>query len=120
MYFTYMVRCEDNSIYTGSTSDLERRMKEHFEQADKGAKYTKRHKIKKLEVAWSCHNYNEALKLEYHIKKRLNKLEKEKLIEFPNLLTYYGKDKICCSLYNKVNTSQIKTINENIKKQQKN
>jgi len=120
MYYTYMLRCEDNSIYTGSTSDLERRIKEHFEQSDKGAKYTKRHKIKKLEIAWSCLNYNEALKLEYHIKKRLTKLEKEKLIKSPNLLTSYNKDKIDCSLYNKVNTSQIKTINDNIKKQQKN
>ena len=117
MYYTYMIRCEDNSIYTGSTSDLERRIKEHYEQADKGAKYTKRHKIKRLEIAWSCLNYNEALKLEYHIKKRLTKSEKEKLIKSPNLLSSYSKDKIDFSLYNKVNNSQIKNINEDIKKQ---
>ncbi len=30
MYYTYMLRCQDNSIYTGITTDLERRMKEHF------------------------------------------------------------------------------------------
>ena len=30
MYYTYVIRCEDNSLYTGITTDLERRMKEHF------------------------------------------------------------------------------------------
>ncbi len=29
MYYTYMLRCEDNSIYTGMTTDVERRMSEH-------------------------------------------------------------------------------------------
>ena len=31
MYYIYMLRCEDNSIYTGITKELKRRMKEHFE-----------------------------------------------------------------------------------------
>lgn len=35
MYYIYMLRCEDNSIYTGITVDLERRMKEHFEKTRK-------------------------------------------------------------------------------------
>jgi putative endonuclease len=29
MYYTYMLRCKDNSIYTGITTDIERRMEEH-------------------------------------------------------------------------------------------
>ena len=113
MYYTYMLRCEDNSIYTGSTSDLERRIKEHFEQADKGAKYNKKHKIKKLEIAWSCLNYNEALKLEYHIKKRLSKSQKEDLINNYRLLKRLIK--IDTSLYKKVSKSQISAINSFIK-----
>ena len=112
MYYTYMLRCEDNSIYTGSTSDLERRMKEHFAQADKGAKYTKRHKIQKLEIAWSCLNYNDALKLEYHIKKKLNKSQKESIIQnyrlLNNMLT------IDTSLYKKVPKTQMERINKTI------
>lgn len=112
MYYTYMIRCEDNSIYTGSTSDLERRIKEHFEQSTKSAKYTKRHKIKKLEAAWSCLNYNEALKLEYHIKKRLSKSQKEDLINNYRLLKKFIK--IDTSLYKKVSKAQIKKINDSI------
>lgn len=80
MYYTYMIRCMDNTIYTGITTDLKRRMEEHFTQNEKCAKYTKRHKAKKLEAVWSSQNRTQASKLEYHIK-HLPKQEKEKLIQ---------------------------------------
>lgn len=35
MYYTYMLRCEDDSIYTGMTTDIKRRMEEHFSRAEK-------------------------------------------------------------------------------------
>ncbi|MBQ3573901.1 MAG: GIY-YIG nuclease family protein, partial [Clostridia bacterium] len=38
MYYVYMMRCSDNSLYTGITTDLERRFEEH--KSKKGAKYT--------------------------------------------------------------------------------
>ena len=79
MYYTYMLRCTDNSVYTGITTNLERRMEEHFSQNEKCAKYTKRHKAKKLEAAWSSENRQIASKLEYHLK-HLPKQEKEKII----------------------------------------
>ena len=49
MYYIYMLRCEDNSIYTGITTDIKRRMEEHFSKDDKCAKYTFRHTAKRLE-----------------------------------------------------------------------
>ena len=52
MYYVYMLRCEDNSIYTGITTNVERRMNEHFNRSDKCAKYTLRHFAKKLESVW--------------------------------------------------------------------
>ena len=39
MHYTYMLRCKDNTYYTGYTNDLEKRLKAHNE--GKGAKYTK-------------------------------------------------------------------------------
>lgn len=80
MYYTYMLRCTDNSIYTGITTNLERRMEEHFKQNEKCAKYTKRHKAKKLEAAWSSEDRKLASKLEYYIK-HLQKAEKEAIIK---------------------------------------
>ena len=39
MYYIYMLRCKDDSIYTGITTDLDRRMKEHFGAGEKSAKF---------------------------------------------------------------------------------
>lgn len=99
MYYIYMLRCEDNSIYTGIAKDLEHRLNEHFTKNEKCAKYTKSHKAKKLEIAWKTENKSLASKLEYAIKK-LEKNKKEKLISNPELLGDFLKRKIDEKLYN--------------------
>lgn len=80
MYYTYMLRCEDDSIYTGIATDIERRMQEHFFKDKKCAKYTLRHSAKKLEAVWKSENRVLASKLEYHIKK-LSKFQKEEIVK---------------------------------------
>ena len=94
MYYTYMLRCEDNSIYTGITSDVKRRMEEHFSQNKKCAKYTATHQAKKLEAVWESENRVLASKLEFHIKKNLTNNDKENLIKDFNLLEKLLGDKI--------------------------
>ena len=79
MYYTYMVRCADNSIYTGMTNNLEKRINEHINKSKNGAKYTKSHNAIKLETAWKSKEKSLACKLEYQIK-QLSKQQKEKLI----------------------------------------
>ena len=80
MYYVYMLRCEDNSIYTGITTNIERRMNEHFFNLnDKAAKYTKSHKPARLEAVFKFDSRSSASKEEYRIK-HLNKEEKEKII----------------------------------------
>ena len=37
MYYTYMIRCSDNSIYTGMTNNLERRIEEHITKDKRGS-----------------------------------------------------------------------------------
>jgi putative endonuclease len=73
-YYVYIIRCQDNSLYTGITTDVERRYEEHKKGI--GAKYTKIKKILKLEIFFSCLNRSEASKIEYFIKK-MSKAEKE-------------------------------------------
>lgn len=84
MYYIYMLRCRDNSIYTGITTNIDRRMEEHFSKNEKCAKYTYTHIAKKLEAVWETKNKSLASKLEYHIKK-LPKEKKELLIESKDL-----------------------------------
>ena len=79
MYYTYMLRCKDNSIYTGMTSDLKRRFEEHLSKNEKCAKYTLNHSAIKLESAWESSTRSLASKLEYNLKK-LTKSQKEDII----------------------------------------
>lgn len=84
-----MLRCEDNSIYTGITTNVKQRMEEHFTKVN-GAKYTYSHTAKKLEAVWQTENRALASKLEYHIK-RLAKTKKEELISKDNLEKLLGE-----------------------------
>lgn len=101
MYYTYILRCKDNSLYTGITTDLERRLKEHKEKGEKTAKYTLTHEAVKMEIAWESENRVLASKLEFNIKK-LAKKQKEELIRNPKLLSELLGDKIQSELYSKI------------------
>ena len=100
MYYTYMIRCLDNSIYTGMTNNLEKRLSEHLYKGKNGAKYTKSHTALKLEAVWKSKDKSSACKLEYQIKS-LNKQQKENLIQGERLVTYF-KGKIDCRKYKRI------------------
>lgn len=100
-----MIRCKDNSIYTGMTNNLERRMKEHFFKDEKCAKYTKSHEANKIEAVWRSKNKSLACKLEFYIK-TLKKEQKENIIEKNNLKQYLS-GKIDCRKYYRINTKGI-------------
>ena len=98
MYYTYMLRCSDNSIYTGMTNNLEKRISEHISK--NGAKYTKSHNPVKLETAWTSKDKSLACKLEYQIK-NLTKQQKEKIIAGERLSTYLS-GKVDCRRYKRI------------------
>ena len=100
MYYTYMLRCSDNSIYTGMTNNLEKRINEHLLKSKNGAKYTKSHNAVKLETAWKSKDKSLACKLEYQIK-NLTKMQKENLINGEKLSTYLS-GKVDCRRYKRI------------------
>ena len=80
--YTYMVRCRDNSLYTGWSNDLEHRVKMH--NSGKGAKYTMTRLPVELVYYEEWETKTEAMQREAAIKK-LNKAKKEELVkEFKN------------------------------------
>ena len=101
MYYVYILRCKDKSLYTGITNDLERRIEEHFTKSEKCAKYTKSHTAEKLEIAWKTENKVLASKLEYAIK-TLKKGEKEELISRKKELDYFFEERLECEKYEKL------------------
>lgn len=77
-YFVYMLETERGTIYTGITTDIGRRYKEHLEGVSKkGAKYTNANKPVKILYTKEYKTKSEAMKEEYRIKhlKRSQKLE---------------------------------------------
>ena len=86
-YWVYLARCGNNTIYTGATTDLIRRVREHNSGSSKGkgAKYTATHLPVSLAQAWEVGSWSDALRLEHAIKKCLRP-EKNQLIEQPKLI----------------------------------
>ncbi|HEX5774703.1 MAG TPA: GIY-YIG nuclease family protein [Candidatus Paceibacterota bacterium] len=74
MYFVYLLECEDRSLYTGITNDLERRFKQHAE--GKGGHYTGAKKAVRIAYSEPHADRSAALKREAEIKswKREQKL----------------------------------------------
>ena len=104
MYYTYMLRCKDNSIYTGMTNDLSKRFNEHLFKTKNGAKYTKSHSAMKIEAAWKSKDKSLACKLEYQIK-NLSKVQKEKLIAGEKLSCFFSGN-IDCRRYRIFNLNE--------------
>ena len=90
MYYIYIVKCSDGSLYTGTAKNLYDRIACHYYKKPQCAKYTKSHQVVSLECAWETATKGDALKLEWFIKK-LDKNQKLKLVQTPALLeTKYG------------------------------
>ena len=80
MYYIYIIQCADNTLYTGITTELERRIEEH-NGSDKGAKYTRVRRPVRLVYSEKYPDRSAASKREYEIKKKMSRAEKLKLIE---------------------------------------
>lgn len=79
MYFVYIIRCKGDTLYTGITTDVRRRFRQHSGEEPNGAKFTHSHPPEAVEALWSCENRSLALKLEHAIKK-LRREQKLRLI----------------------------------------
>jgi len=77
-YTVYILRCRDASLYTGITTDVTRRFKEHL--VGKGGNYTRSHKVVKILYTEIVKDRSSALKREAAIK-RLSRVKKLELIK---------------------------------------
>ncbi|MFV2003946.1 MAG: GIY-YIG nuclease family protein [Gammaproteobacteria bacterium] len=78
-WFVYILRCADNSLYTGVTLDVNKRLDQHNGVDKKGAKYTQARRPVELVYQETSSSRSDACKREYAIKS-LSKSEKESLI----------------------------------------
>ena len=79
MYYAYIMLCEDNSLYTGISLDIQERFKTHLQ--GKGSKYTRSHKPIRIVYSELYKNKSDAAKREYQIK-GWSRIKKLNLIKF--------------------------------------
>ncbi len=77
-WFLYIIRTSDNRLYTGITTDVARRFKQH--QAGKGAKALRGKGELELVFSQPAGEHGQALRLEYRVK-QLSKQRKERLVQ---------------------------------------
>lgn len=78
MRYVYILRCADDSLYTGITTDLERRLSEHNTDP-KGARYTRMRRPVSIARSKECDTKSEAAKVEREIK-QMRREEKGRLL----------------------------------------
>jgi putative endonuclease len=78
LWYVYIVECVDNTLYTGITTDLKKRLAAH-NSLTLGAKYTRGRQPVKLVYSCEFQTKSDALKEEYRIK-QLPKGEKQQLL----------------------------------------
>jgi len=107
--YIYMIRCRDDTLYTGVTSDIKKRLRQHMGLIQGGAKYTHSRGVKKTEVLWYTDSSSAALKLECALKK-LTRAKKEELIRKPQLVGEMFSDKLGEHTYTVVGTEEISDV----------
>ena len=75
-YYVYIVQCADGTLYTGFTTDVDRRINEHNFSIKKGAKYTRSRRPVKVVHVETFDTMSLALKREHKIKKMSRKQKK--------------------------------------------
>ena len=84
-WYLYVVRCRDGTLYTGISTDIDRRLAEHREGGNAGSKYLKGRGPLTLLLQKRLGSRSLALKVENMVKK-LPKAKKEKLICVPGYI----------------------------------
>ena len=85
MAYVYMLHCTGGSLYTGITTDINRRLREHAEGKGVGAKYTRSHPPIEVAALWEADDLQMAARIEYRLK-RLTAQKKRLLVASPEML----------------------------------
>ena len=84
-WYLYVVRCRDGTLYTGISTDVDRRLAEHLSGGDVGSKYLKGRAPLTLLFQKRLGSRSLALKVESRIK-RLSREKKEQMIRVPECI----------------------------------
>ena len=80
MYVVYIIQCADGSLYTGITTNIARRMRQHNGEIVGGAKYTYSRRPVLLVYTCACETRASALQYEHQIK-HMSRTQKQVLVK---------------------------------------
>ena len=89
-YYVYILRCKDGSLYTGITTNIEKRLVSHI--SGKGAKYTRAKGVDRIELSFFCSGRSNASIIEAYIKKNNKKWKEDMIQDFIRLQCTIEKD----------------------------
>ena len=92
LFSLYIVRCADDSLYTGIAADVDKRLAEHH-SGPRGAKYLRGRQPLKLEFSQAIGDRAVASRLEYRVK-QLSRARKEALIAGTESLQDLAEDQV--------------------------
>jgi putative endonuclease len=110
--YTYIIRCSDNTLYTGIAKDIPKRMAEHYYHKKQGAKYTKSRQAIEIMMVWKSGSWSAAATLEHYIKS-LTRTQKLAIIHSPDIINEQSETKLKGNLYEPLrsfNGPIIKTV----------
>ena len=84
-WYLYLIRCRDNTLYTGISTDVDRRFAQHRGAGNAGSKYLKGRRPLSLVFQENVGSKSLALKVERRVK-RMSKARKERLIKVSGYL----------------------------------
>ena len=87
----YLIECDDGSLYTGITTNVERRFQQHL--SGKGARYTRSHKPVRLVASRPVGSRSEALRAELAIK-RLSRRKKIQAVQLMSHLSIHNNERL--------------------------
>lgn len=120
IYYIYFLRCSDDSLYIGITSDIQHRIMAHLGVIKGGARYTKSHHVMKIEAAWKTDSKSAALRMECALKKLSHK-RKLNLINEPGEICRKYAPKLSEYVYEECSRDFLDTVFESaLKKTNKN
>jgi len=79
-WYLYLIRCRDSTLYTGISTDVDRRLAQHRGKGNAGSRYLKGRGPLSLVFQEKLGSKSLALKVEHRVK-RMSKARKEKLIK---------------------------------------
>ena len=80
-WWVYVLQCADDSLYTGVTNDISRRVRQHNGELAGGARYTRSRRPVRLYFYWTYDTRSEAQRAEYAFKRLTRKQKLERINE---------------------------------------